>query len=78
MANSTFKHQLNIKGKYFCTDPEDGDGFLPYGLCYNQLPEVFAEDEEGSAYVHTQPQKELEEEVEELIRDCPVNSIGRN
>ena len=76
MSNKNSKHELNVIGKYFCTSPEDGDGCLPCGLCYNQLPEVFAEDDEGYAYVHKQPQKELLLEVEELIRDCPVDSIG--
>ena len=76
MANFNNKHAENINGKYFCTGPEDEESCLPCGLCYNHLPEVFAEDDEGNAYVHQQPSKELELEVEELIRDCPADAIG--
>jgi ferredoxin len=77
MANSNSKHEQNVKGDYFCTAPEDGDGCLPCGLCYNQLPEVFAEDDEGYAFVHKQPEGDLKTEIEELISDCPVDSIGK-
>jgi ferredoxin len=77
MANLNNRHELNVEGTYFCTTPEDGDGCLPCGLCYNQLPEVFAEDDDGYAFVHKQPDDALLPEAEELIRDCPVDSIGK-
>ena len=76
MANKENKHRLNSEGEYYCTDERDSEGCLPCGLCYNQLPEVFAEDEEGFAYIFKQPGNQLIEAVKELIRDCPVDSIG--
>jgi len=75
MNNVSDAHHLNVDGKYFCTDPDKENGCIQCGLCPGNLPEVFAEDEEGSAYVHTQPNADLEIAVHELIQDCPVGSI---
>ena len=79
MSNSEKIHPLNVKGRYFCTfpDAESIDGCISCGLCPSSLPEVFAEDDEGFAYVHRQPETQLESIVEDLIRDCPVESIGK-
>ena len=76
MADKYNRHRLNATGKYYCTSEENAEGCLPCGLCYNQLPEVFTEDDEGFAYVYQQPDELFTEAVEEIIRDCPANSIG--
>ena len=72
MSNKDFVHPLNAKGNYYCTSPEFDNGCIQCGLCPGNLPEVFAEDDEGSAYVHQQPTEDLISLVEELILDCPV------
>ena len=77
MADLNNVHELNVKGTFFCTAPDVDDGCIQCGLCPSQVPEVFGEDEDGSAYVHTQPSNELIELVEEAILDCPVESIGK-
>lgn len=79
MSNKEKIHPLNVNGRYFCTFPDgvNDDGCISCGLCPSSLPEVFAEDEDGLAYVYKQPGDELEFIVEELIRDCPVESIGK-
>lgn len=81
MANKKLKNRLNIKGKWYCTDPEDeiGEGCIACGLCYGNAPEFFMEDEDGNAYVFEQPQTKSEIELcEEQLGNCPVDSIGED
>ena len=77
MADINYKHPQNAPGALFCTAEDAPDACITCGLCYGTLPEVFAEDEDGNAYVHTQPQPGLEELIEEIISDCPSESIGK-
>ena len=77
MLDQIFPHEKNVSGTYFCTASEVDDGCIQCGLCPGNLPEVFAEDDEGSAFVHTQPTEDLIDLVEELILDCPVGSIQK-
>ena len=68
-------HPLNIEGKLFCTSEEFDNACISCGLCHGQLPSVFTEDSEGYAYVHKQPSQDELIIVEELISDCPSESI---
>jgi len=79
MENLSNRHNLNSHGDYFCTYPsnDSGDGCIRCGLCPCTLPEVFAEDEDGFAYVHKQPDSSLIEAVIELIESCPSGSIHK-
>lgn len=81
MSNPNRKHNLNVPGKWYCTDPddEDGEGCIACNVCYSGAPDFFAEDDYGNAYIKKQP--ETPEEIE-LCREqmdlCPVNSIGED
>jgi len=81
MANPQKKHQSNIAGAFYCTDPEDenGEGCIACNVCYTGAPDFFAEDDDGNAYVKKQPttQEEIDLCVEQL-EACPVASIGRD
>lgn len=68
-------HPLNIEGKLYCTDEKIDNGCIACGICYGQLPEVFAEDDDSYAYVIKEPSSDELELVKELILDCPVGSI---
>jgi ferredoxin len=79
MANPDQKHESNIPGKFYCTDPDEDkrEGCIACNVCYNGAPDFFAEDEDGNAYIKKQP--ETEEEIElctEQMEACPVMSIG--
>ena len=79
MANKEIKHPQNIRGPFYCTDPEDpnGEGCTACTICYVAAPGCFASDEEGYAYVSRQP--ETDEEINlcrEQIEDCPPQAIG--
>lgn len=81
MANSSQKHEKNVAGSWYCTDPDDdnGEGCIACNVCYNGAPEFFAEDEDGNAYVKKQPQTEEEIALcQEQLEECPVNSIGND
>ncbi|NQZ56300.1 MAG: ferredoxin [Lentisphaeraceae bacterium] len=72
-------HPQSVKGEFFCTSPDDiNSGCIHCGLCYASVPEVFAEDEDGAAFVHKQPDEDLRELVEETLTDCPIGSIQRH
>ena len=79
MSNKKEKNKKNIKGKWYCTDPNDseGEGCIACALCYNCAPEFFASDDDGNAYIHTQPKDDDEIELcQEQLESCPVDSIG--
>ncbi len=79
MANNFKKHPLNSTGKFFCTGYDDllGEGCIACGLCYQQAPHHFKEDENGYAYVYKQPNSSAEEKLcLEQLNICPVNAIG--
>ncbi|PIK16714.1 ferredoxin [Halobacteriovorax sp. JY17] len=81
MANKDMKHEKNIAGAWYCTDPDDdnGEGCIACNVCYTGAPEFFAEDEDGNAYIMKQPT--TDEEVElcvEQMEACPVASIGND
>ncbi|MFP5490793.1 MAG: ferredoxin [Bacteriovoracia bacterium] len=81
MANPKKKHEKNIPGAFYCTDPDDdaGEGCIACNVCYSGAPEFFAEDDNGNAYVKKQPTNPKEIELcQEQIDACPVNSIGRD
>ncbi len=81
MANPKKKHQLNIPGAFYCTDPDDntGEGCIACNVCYSGAPEFFAEDDDGNAYVKKQPTIAKEIELcQEQMDACPVNSIGKD
>ena len=81
MANLKAKHKNNTSGAWYCTDPDDenGEGCIACGLCYGAAPDFFAEDDDGNAYVHTQPESEDEKAIcQEQLEDCPVSSIGND
>ncbi len=79
MANKEQKHEKNIAGAWYCTDPEDdnGEGCIACNVCYTGAPDFFAADDDGNAYVMKQP--ETEDEValcQEQLDACPVMSIA--
>ena len=79
MSNKKEKNKKNVKGKWYCTDPDDseGEGCISCGLCYSNAFEFFAEDDDGNAYIHTQPKTDDEIELcQEQLDSCPVDSIG--
>ena len=79
MSNKDMKHPNNIAGRFYCTDPDDenGEGCIACNVCYTGAPDFFAEDDDGNAYVHTQPASEEEIEIcLEQMAACPVASIG--
>jgi ferredoxin len=81
MANVNNIHKDNVKGKFYCTDPDDddGEGCIACSVCYMGAPDFFAEDDMGNAYVKKQP--ETAEDIElckEQLDACPVCSIGDN
>lgn len=79
MANPKHKHDQNIVGKWYCTDPDDdgGEGCIACSVCYTGAPDFFAEDDDGNAYVHRQPVTPDEIELcQEQLEACPVLSIG--
>ncbi len=79
MANIQKKHELNVAGKFYCTDPDDddGEGCIACSVCYMGAPDFFGEDDMGNAYVKKQPvtPEDIELCIEQL-EACPVNSIG--
>jgi ferredoxin len=81
MANPKKKHEKNLAGAFYCTDPDDdgGEGCIACNVCYSGAPEFFAEDDHGNAYVKKQPTTAKEIELcQEQIDACPVNSIGKD
>lgn len=79
MANPNAKHEKNIAGPWYCTDPDDdgGEGCIACNVCYTGAEEFFAEDEDGNAYVIKQPTTPEEIELcQEQLEACPVASIG--
>lgn len=81
MANPSKKHNQNVVGAWFCTDPddEDGEGCIACNVCYSGAPEFFAEDDYGNAYVLKQPTTAEDIELcQEQLDLCPVASIGNN
>lgn len=81
MANVEAKHALNIAGAWYCTDPDDdgGEGCIACNVCYSGAPEFFAEDDDGNAYIHKQPDSEEDVELcQEQLDSCPVGSIGND
>jgi len=81
VANKLMKHSKNVNGKWYCTSSadENGEGCIACGVCYGSLPNIFAEDENGEAYVICQPDGQGEISLaEEQMNACPVNAIGNN
>ncbi len=81
MSNKNKKHQQNIAGSWYCTDPDDdkGEGCIACNVCYSGAPEFFAEDENGNAFVKKQPTTPQEIALcEEQMDACPVASIGND
>ncbi|MBY0516777.1 MAG: ferredoxin [Bacteriovoracaceae bacterium] len=81
MANPKNKHEKNVAGAFYCTDPDDnaGEGCIACNVCYSGAPEFFAEDDHGNAYVKKQPTTPQEIELcQEQSDACPVNSIGKD
>jgi len=81
MSNKSQKHEKNISGKWYCTDPDDeeGEGCIACNVCYSGAPEFFAEDDDGNAFVHNQPiHPEDIELCQEQLEACPVYSIGKD
>lgn len=79
MADVNEKHKLNVVGAWYCTDEDADDGCIQCGQCYGAVPEIFAEDEDGNAYVVKQPSSAEDIALcQEQLEDCPVDSIGKN
>jgi ferredoxin len=81
MANKNAKHESNVTGAWYTTDPDDenGEGCIACNVCYSGAPDFFAEDDDGNAFVSKQPS--TPEEVElcvEQLEACPVASIGND
>ena len=75
------KNAKNVPGAFYCTDPDDdnGEGCIACNVCYSSAPEFFGEDDNGNAFVHTQPKTPEEIAIcEEQLDACPVSSIGKN
>ncbi len=81
MANIKKKHELNVEGQFYCTDPDDddGEGCIACSVCYMGAPDFFAEDDMGNAYIKKQPTSPEDIELcQEQLEACPVNSIGND
>ena len=80
MSNRNFKHKGNVEGNYYCTNHKDPkNGCIGCQLCYQTVPECFNKDDQGYAYVHSQPKNQLEKmSCDEVMWQCPVKSIGNN
>jgi ferredoxin len=81
MANPKNKHQKNVPGMFYCTDPDDagGDGCIACNICYSSAPMFFTCDDSGSAFVKLQPTTPDEIALcAEQMDACPVHSIGNN
>ncbi len=79
MANKDAKNSKNVEGKWFCTDSEDenGEGCIACNVCYSSAPEFFGEDDDGNAFVHTQPTSDDDiAACQEQLDACPVSAIG--
>ena len=79
MANSSAKHSKNVEGAWFVTDPDDdgGEGCIACNVCYSSAPDLFAEDDDGNAFIKKQPESDEEKELaEEQLDACPVAAIG--
>jgi ferredoxin len=48
----------------------DKENCTACGVCVDALPDVFALDDEGYAYVHN-PNGATEEEIQEIMDTCP-------
>ncbi|MBQ2695978.1 MAG: ferredoxin [Clostridia bacterium] len=51
------------------------EGCIACGLCYGTCPDVFRQQEDGTAEVFTQPDEHLEAAVKEAAEGCPVSVI---
>jgi len=81
MANKLMKHSKNVNGKWYCTSSADdsGEGCIACGVCYGSLPSIFAEDENGEAYVTCQPSNPDEVSLaQEQMDACPIGAIGND
>lgn len=81
MANKENKHEQNVAGQFYCTDPDDmdGEGCIACNVCYSSASEFFDEDDYGNAFVKKQPSTPAEVELcMEMVDACPVNSIGHD
>jgi ferredoxin len=72
MALKDKKVLPNVEGKIYvdstCIDCD---------LCRAEVPEVFARSDDGFSYVYQQPTSaEVLEKTQEVIGNCPVESIG--
>ncbi|HLE09975.1 MAG: hypothetical protein A2504_01005 [Bdellovibrionales bacterium RIFOXYD12_FULL_39_22] len=81
MANPKAKNAKNVEGSWFCTSPDDdgGEGCIACNVCYSNAPDFFAEDGDGNAYVHKQPESAADiQACQEQMDACPVSSIGND
>ena len=51
------------------------EGCIACGLCYGTCPEIFRQQDDGTAEVYNQPNKELESAAKEAAEGCPVSVI---
>jgi len=81
MSNKDLKHNKNVAGAFYCTDPSDsnGEGCISCGLCYGSAGNFFKSDDDGSAYVAKQPTTDSERaECQSAMDNCPVSAIGND
>ena len=72
MADKANKAEKNVPGKFYVDM-----NCINCGMCYSNAPENFAEDgDAGVAYVSAQPTDAGMEACQEVMSDCPVDSIG--
>lgn len=73
MADKSTKWEQNVSGKMYVDDT-----CIACDACVTSAPNNFVmNDDDGHAYVSKQPENpEEEEQVQEAMEGCPVESIG--
>ena len=75
MADRNSKWKSNADGKFYVDDQ-----CIACDACVMEAPSFFImDDDEGHAYVKTQPKTQGElEECENALSSCPVDAIGND
>ncbi len=75
MPDPTQRHPENVHGQFYV----DSEECIACTRCFEEASEFFRESEEdGSAFVHTQPKTADEiARAEEALDECPVEAIGQ-
>ncbi|ERP31123.1 ferredoxin [Chitinivibrio alkaliphilus] len=74
MADARNKNENNVAGAWFVDA-----SCIGCELCVGSAPHTFTLDDDGLAYVHTQPSDDDERAAcEDARENCPVDAIGKD